>query len=189
MCFSLHFLLILAICCRSIFWVVGEGYSSLPASVAGVARKMENCAAFFLGDHLALAHPLRQARGAYSHLAGIETGYGFFAPNVPNSYKLVFELRYPNGQVDYALPTVGGEAIGVRLSALLNAIGRTQDETIRMSILKTLAYSVWQQHPEAVFIRAVFGVIILPSTSEAAKGGKESYESLYAYDFKFSPSN
>jgi len=28
-------------------------------------------------------------------MAGIEVGYGFFAPNVPNNYKVVFELQYP----------------------------------------------------------------------------------------------
>ena len=59
-----------------------------------------------LGQDLAASNPAREALATYLHIAGIESGYGYFAPNVPGSYKLVFELHYPDGRVQYELPHV-----------------------------------------------------------------------------------
>ena len=64
----------------------------------------------------AASNPVRQALATYLHIAGIETGYGYFAPNVPGSYKLVFELHYPDGRVEYELPSVSSAAAGVACS-------------------------------------------------------------------------
>ena len=47
------------------------------------------------------------------NIAGIETGYGYFAPNVPGGYRLVFELHYPDGRVEYELPSVSSAAAGL----------------------------------------------------------------------------
>ena len=46
---------------------------------------------------------MRETIAFYLHAAGIEVGYGYFAPNVPYSYKLVFQLTYPNGTTEYEL--------------------------------------------------------------------------------------
>jgi hypothetical protein len=53
---------------------------------------------------------VRNGITVYLHSAGIEAGYGFFAPNVPPNYKLVFELHYPDGRIDYEIPTVNSAA-------------------------------------------------------------------------------
>ena len=136
-----------------------------------------------LGQHLAASNPVRQALATYLHIAGIETGYGYFAPNVPGSYKLVFELHYPDGRVEYELPPVSSAAAGLRIAGLLDKIGRTHYEALRERLVKMVAESIWQEHPEVKAIRAVFGSINLPSISEAEHGRRESYEFLYAYDF------
>ncbi len=136
-----------------------------------------------LGQHLAASNPVRQALATYLHIVGIETGYGYFAPNVPGSYKLVFELHYPDGRVEYELPPVSSAAAGLRIAGLLDKIGRTHYEALRERLVKMVAKSIWQEHPEVKAIRAVFGSINLPSISEFERGGRESYEFLYAYDF------
>jgi len=136
-----------------------------------------------LGQHLAASNPVRQALATYLHIAGIETGYGYFAPNVPGSYKLVFELHYPDGRVEYELPPVSSAAAGLRIAGLLDKIGRTHYEALRERLVKMVAKSIWQEHPEVKAIRAVFGSINLPSISEFEHGRRESYEFLYAYDF------
>ena len=88
-------------------------------------RKLRRLFPSLSASILAASNPIRQVLATYLHLAGIETGYGYFAPNVPGSYKLVFELHYPDGRVEYELPSVSSAAAGLRLAGLLDKIGRT----------------------------------------------------------------
>ena len=136
-----------------------------------------------LGQHLAASNPTRQALTTYLHIAGIEKGYGYFATNVPASYKVVFELHYPDGSVEYQLPHVHSAAAGLRLACLLDEIARTRHDTLREYLVKMLASSIWRDHPDVTAIRAVFGSISLPNINEFEHGKRESYEFLYAYDF------
>jgi hypothetical protein len=131
---------------------------------------------------------MRQAIVLYSTLGGIESGYAFFAPNVPNSYKLVFELHYPDGRIEYDLPHVSSSAAGLRVGSLLDNIGETQSNELREVMVKMAAYSVWRTHPEATMVRAVFGYALLPTAEEFRQGVRESNEFLYAYDFVLPPS-
>jgi hypothetical protein len=180
-----HFALIVAISAQQTFWIVAQGYTSLPHSIDPVSRKASDTLAIALCQDLSLSNPLRESLTAYVHGTGIEGGYGFFAPNVPSSYKLVFELHYRDGHVEYDLPRVSGTATGLRLVSLLDRIGRTQYEPLREVMLKMLAYSAWQEHPGVATVRAVFGYVDVPSLSELKEGKKESYTFLYAYDFTF----
>src|SRR5206468_12318286 len=123
------------------------------------------------------------ARDSYLQIVVIETDYDYYAPKFAASYKLVFELHYPVGQVEYELPPVSSAAAGLRIAGLLDKIGRTHYEALRERLVKMAAKSIWQEHPEVKAIRAVFGSISLPSISEFEHGRRESYECLYAYDF------
>jgi len=181
--FSLHFLLIVSFSCWETLRSVAQGPTIFPAWFRSVAQKAETVVLVALGQHLAPSNPIRQALATYQHLAGIETGYGYFAPNVPGSYKLVFELHYPDGRVEYELPTVSGTAAGLRIAVLLDMIGRTRHDILREYLVKTLARSIWRERPEAQTVRAVLGSIRLPTVAEFEHGQKESYEFMYAYDF------
>lgn len=121
----------------------------------------------------------------YTHATGIEAGYGFFAPNVPDNYKLVFEIHYPDGRVEYELPRVAGVAAGLRLSTLIDNIGDIRYDALREVLVKMMAYSIWREHPDATLIRAVLGLVLLPTPTEFQHGMKESYQFTYAYDFLF----
>ena len=136
-----------------------------------------------LGQRLAASNLVPQAIATYLHIAGIETGYNYFAPNVPGSYKLVLELHYPDGHAEYELPRVSSAAAGLRLAGLLDKIGRTPYDALREHLVKMVAQSVWREHPEVKTVRAVFGSIKLPGITEFEHGKRESYEFLYAYDF------
>lgn len=162
---------------------MAQGPTIFPASFKSFSQKAETAVSVALGQHLAASNAIRQALVTYLHLAGIETGYGYFAPNVPGSYRLVFELHYPDGRVEYELPSVSGAAAGLRIAGLLDTIGRTPYDVLREHLVKTLAQSVWREHPEVKMVRAVFGSIRLPTVSEFEHGQRESYEFLYAYDF------
>jgi hypothetical protein len=181
--FSLHFLLIVSFSCRETLRLVAQGPTIFPVCFRSHAQKAETAVSVALGQHLASSNPIRQAFATYLHLAGIETGYGYFAPNVPGSYKLVFELHYPDGRVEYELPSVSGAAAGLRIAGLLDTIGRTRHDVLREYLVKTLARSIWREHPEVQTVRAVLGSIRLPTVSEFEHGQRGSYEFMYAYDF------
>ena len=181
--FALHFLLIFSFSCRETLLLVAQGPTIFPASFKIFSQKAETAVSVALGQHLAASNAIRQALVTYLHLAGIETGYGYFAPNVPGSYRLVFELHYPDGRVEYELPSVSGAAAGLRIAGLLDTIGRTPYDALRERLVKMLAASIWREHPEVKTIRAIFGSIRLPSVHEFEEGKRESYQFLYAYDF------
>ena len=182
---ALHASLILTVSFQQTFWVLEEGYTSLPSFLEKYWRQAELFMTNALGEKLSLSNPVRQSVGTYINATGIEGGYGFFAPGVPDSYKLVLELHYPDGRVEYELPRVSDTAAGVRLATLLDQIGRTGYDPLRELLIKMLAYSVWQEHPDAAVVRAVFGFVALPKMDDFKQGRTESYQFLYAYDFSF----
>jgi hypothetical protein len=140
-----------------------------------------------LGHDLSPSNPLRQFLWAYLNTAGIDAGYSYFAPNVPDNYKIVFELHYPDGHTEFELPEVSGRATGLRLSTLLDVVAETEYEPLRAMMVKMMAYAVWQEHPEVVKVRAVVGDVDLPTLAEFQKGQRESYRFLFGYDFSFAP--
>ncbi len=130
---------------------------------------------------------LRRALDFYTHATGIETGYGFFAPNVPDNYKLVFELVYPDGRTEVQLPAIGNDATGVRLVDLLDRLSEIEHPELRELMVRMLATNVWREHPEAAEIRAIFGLLRLPNLEAFQRGERATYDTLFAYDFTFAP--
>ena len=168
---------------------MADGYTLLPHSLDHHWARAEDLLGLAVGDELGSRNPFRNALAAYEHGTGIEAGYGFFAPSVPNSYKVVFEIRFQNAPTEYELPRVSDDEMGLRLSSLLEQIGHVRYDPLRELMLKMLAYPVWKQHPDASAIRAVFGYVDVPSAEELEQGKQESYNFLYAYDFTFRPSS
>ena len=164
-------------------WNVARGFTWLPKSVEPAFEKATSLTGAAVGFSLAYSNPLRDVLMEYIYGAGIESGYGFFAPAVPATYKLVFELHYDDGHIEYELPRVGSAATGLRFTAVLDYIADVGYPPLRELILKMLAYSAW--HSGVTSIRAVYGYISEPTRTEATHGQKDSYEVVYVYDFSF----
>jgi hypothetical protein len=179
----LHFLLIISVSCRETLRLIAQGPTILPSSFKSNSQEAETTVSIALGQRLSASNPVRQALATYLHISGIEASYGYFAPNVPGSYKLVFELHYRDGRVEYELPSVSSAAAAFRIAGLLDNIGRTRSDPLREHLVKMMAQSIWREHPDVETIRAIFGLIDLPSVRDFEHGKRESYEFLYAYDF------
>ena len=180
---ALQLLLIVSFASRDTLRSIAEGSTILPASVKSSSEKAESVLSTTLGQRLRTSNPYREAVSTYANLAGIEVGYGYFGPNVPGTYKLTFELHYPDGHVEYEIPQVSNAAAGLRVSRLLDEIGQTTYEQLRQILVRMLAQSVWHQHPEVKTVRAVFEAIRLPALNEFQNGKRESDQVLYTYDF------
>ena len=183
--FVLQFILILLVCCHDIFSTFFDSPTLFPSSLHHFWSQAADVVATPLGQTLPETSPVRRIISAYLNSTGIEAGYSYFAPNIPDSYKMVFELHYPDGHTEFELPIVSGGATGLRLATLLDVIGETEYEPLRAMMVKMLAYAVWQEHSEAVKAQAVFGYIDLPTPSEFRQGKRESYHPLFAYDLDF----
>src|SRR5438876_11691255 len=155
--FGIHFFLVTAVCFAGLFSLVAEGATMLPSALDTYARKAELLAAWLLGKQAAASSPVRRSIATYLHAAGIQSGYTFFAPNIPGSHKLTLELYYQNGRVEYEAPHVSGKAAALRLDSLLEWLVDNRYEPLREVVLKMLAFSVWRERPDVKRIRATFG--------------------------------
>ena len=182
-CFGVHFVLVLLVGGQQALSIFSQSGTLVPGAWVSSFSRGEQLATAALGENLALSNPLRQLIAGYTYCAGIETGYGFFAPSVAPARKMVFEIRYNDGRVEYELPGVGGAATGLRLTLLFENIERIRYEPLRKMMFKMMAFSIWREHPEAVQVRAVFGFVNMPTISEFERGKEASYEVLYTYDF------
>lgn len=182
--FTLHFLLIIIVSLHDISSILPGDASVLPQGSNRVWRRLETITAALLAERLPASNPLRQGLAAYANGAGIELGYSYFAPSIPGNAKLIFELHYPDGRVEYDLPHVGGAAAGYRVATLLDNLQEIHYARLREAIVQSLVSAAWREHPDAVMIRAVFGVASLPTAEEFRAGTKDSYRLLSTYDFR-----
>jgi hypothetical protein len=182
-CAGVHFLLLTAVSLRGIFSLVAERPTILPSTLDKYARKGELVTASVLGKEMAASNPVRRGIVTYLHAAGSQSGYTFFAPNVPGYYKLILELYYQDGRVEYDLPHVTGGAAALRLDGLLNRLANPAYEPLREVVVKMLAFSIWRERPDVKKIRAIFGSITPPSISDFEQGKRESFQPLFSFDF------
>src|SRR5213592_2131227 len=181
--FGIHFFLITAVCFAGLFSLVAEGTTILPSAVDTYARKAELLAAWLLGKQAAASNPIRRSVATYLHAAGIQSGYTFFAPNIPNYHKLTLELYYQDGRVEYESPHVRGKAAALRLDSLLDRLAEQRYEPVREVLVKRLALSVWREHPDVKKLRATFGSVNPPDINEFEQGKTETFQPMFSFDF------
>jgi hypothetical protein len=186
---AIHLTLIVVVCLRDTFGIFSEAPTIFPSALNSSWRNAGESLSIMLGEELGLKNPARNAVAVYLHAAGIEAGYGFFAPNVPSNYKLVFEVRYPDNHVEYELPEIGDAATAFRLESLLDRIADLTYEEMRQVMLQMLTRPVWQKHPDATAIRVVMGYTIWPSPKQFQAGQRETFDPVLAYDFDLRPAN
>ena len=187
--FGIHFFLITAVCFAGLFSLIAKGTTILPSAIDPYARKAELVAAWPLGKHTGGFDPLRRSIATYLHAAGIQAGYTFFAPNIPGYHKLIFELRYQDGRVEYESPHFKGKAAALRLDSLLTRLGDNRYEPLREVVLKMLALSIWRERPDVKKIRATFGSVSPPSITDFEHGKGESFQPMFSYDFSLRDEN
>jgi hypothetical protein len=181
--FGVHFFLLTAVCLAGVFWLIGEGSTILPSAWDSYARKAELGATWCLGKLASASNPLRRGIATYLHAAGIQAGYTFFAPNVPNHHRLTFELFYNDGRVEYESPRVRSKAAALRLASLLDRLPEERYEPVREAIVKMLALSVWREHPDVKKLRATFGSVDPPTIAEFKQGITETFQPMFSFDF------
>jgi hypothetical protein len=180
----LHLLLVALVCAHEAFWLLGRQLTMAPQSSSRLWKRLEEVSATLIASNASSHTISRNFVGTYSNLAGIEAGYGYFAPNVPEIHALVFELRYPDNHLEYFAPTVATHEGELRLTSLIEQIARTDFDSWRNELIRRLARSTWQQHPSAISLRGFFGSITPPTLAAYRSGKRERvFTCQYVYDF------
>lgn len=186
---GLHFFVVIIISLQDLTATVAGGANLLPGKCRPWLERTSALASAILGKDLSFSNPFRQILAGYADCTGIEAGYSYFAPSVPGNSKLVFELHYPDGRVEYDVPVVSGAAAGYRISTLLDHLRGVHYVRLREALLQTLVSSIHRQHPDAATVRVVFGAAELTTPKEYRAGKRISYHSLYAYEFRYNSSS
>ena len=181
--FGIHFFLLTAVCFAGVFWLIAQGSTILPSAFDEYARKAEFVATWCLGKEAGGSNPLRRGIATYLHAAGIQAGYSFFAPNVPNQHRLTFELFYDDGRVEQQSPHVRSKAAALRLDSLLDKLADERYEAVREVLVKMLAFSVWRQHQDVKKLRATFASVNPPDINEFEQGKRETFQPMFSFDF------
>lgn len=180
---AVHVLLTFCICCWETAWLVGHSSTILPQFVTQFYLRADATATTIVTKAAQHFDPARQALNAYLHLAGIQSGYGFFAPNVPDGYKILFALSYPDGHEDLLSAEADRVETNVRLARLTDYIGRTESDIVRENMIKLLAFAAWQGHRDATEIRASLLTLRQPTAEEYLRGLRPTYNKTYEYEF------
>ena len=186
---ALHFFLISAISVRQVAWLIANRLTIVPISEQGIYSQADKITSTMTGQRLAASNPVKRALFGYLHCAGIEGASGFFAPNVPENFKLAFEFKNSDGSVEYDLPHIDSRAAELRLGSLLDKIGRSNSEQYRRILIRMLATAAWQNHPDAISASAVFGKLNLPGPYQYEQGMRPSHQVIGVYAFERSASS
>jgi hypothetical protein len=119
----------------------------------------------------------------YLHLAGIESGYGFFAPNIPFGYRLTLELSDEQEVLQTGVLSPERGETGLRLASFLDGLGSDSYREIRDPLFKLVAISLFNANPAATRVRATVETIILPTPDQFLAGMRRHNEIAYAYEF------
>ena len=177
-----HFLAIAAVSCWDIVNLVADRRTILPQVVVRGASRIAQMMKSSSPRQLPRSNLLRQTVVGYCHAAGIDSPYTFFAPNVPQSLKVVFEIQFPDKQVSYELPRVQSDTEGLRLSALIDQAA-AQPGLWREVVLQMLAAGAADNNPEANRIRVVVAALRFPRPADYLNGAEPSYQFLCSYNF------
>jgi len=183
----LHFGAITLVSVRELTWLVANGLTMTPTSWSNPAQDVEDFAVAALAENLEPGNSCHQAIATYLNLAGIQGAYGYFAPNVSDSYRLVFEFQFPDGHVEQDVPHVRSEESAVRLAGVLDEIARTRIDVLREALVKLLGQEASNHHPDAIALRATFR-----STTVGPVGqldARTSEQILQTYDFTLTQKN
>ena len=178
-----HLLLVAGAGSADLLAALTKGGTLFPESADNLFAEAEHVVRPVLGQSVRRRNLWGKSIAFYLHSAGCEGGYNFFAPHVPGSHLLVFELKYKDGRVEYKFPH--GAAVGskVRLASLLDLIGHIEDETVRQQLIRLIAENSCRGEQELASVHAIFGIVSSPRIAQYEKGSRESCRVLYTYDF------
>ena len=118
----------------------------------------------------------------YAHLAGIDTGYGLFAPNVPSAVSVAFELKDAAGHSTACMPLLNTREGQDRFNVNFNTFKKFEE--IRPLLAYGWAIRMLELQPGHNKITVVIGTHIQPSLEAYRRGEQAKFEESVRYEFE-----
>jgi hypothetical protein len=126
---------------------------------------------------------LQRLARSYLHLAGAQAAYDFYAPDVPDCYRLKFDIHYADGSVDHQMLRAQSKAGALRIATFSANVAMDDYLPLRKVLLKMAASSIWRRHSQVEYICATLERGSLPAVNDR-KLPTISFAPLESYDFK-----
>jgi hypothetical protein len=136
-----------------------------------------------LGSRFARSDPVRQSLMTYLAAAGADGGYGYFAPGIPDTYALTFELRYSDGHTETQIAQSANTALGLRIGSLLEQVGGISSPKLSEHMLKNFATVLSRQHSALKSGRVSLWRVPSPTIEEYTQGKRPKPALISTYDF------
>jgi hypothetical protein len=169
---AVHSWALLGVSVRDTLWLLANSRTVLPRWRPGLS--------------VTAPPSLQQLALVYLHSAGIERGYGFFAPNVPHRFDLAFDIYFPDGSVTHLSPNFAAGEDKLRWASATDYLGRLSSDQVREVLLKLIALSVHHQYPAAERMRVTLSKVRPPTVAEFRAGKRPVDEPAFTYEFAFS---
>ena len=123
----------------------------------------------------------------YAHLAGIDTGYGLFAPNVPSAVSAAFELSDAAGRSTACLPMLNTREGLDRFNVNFNTFKKFEE--IRPLLAYGWAIRMLELQPGYNKITVVIGSHIQPNMEANRQGERSKFVESVRYEFELDGEN
>jgi hypothetical protein len=159
----------------------------VPTGTVKALKKLGLVSEASFGSRFTRSGPVRQSLVTYLACAGADGGYGYFAPNVPPTYELSYELRYSDGRSEVRIARSSNTALGLRIASLLEQVGGISSLTLREHVLKKFATVFLRQHPDVEKMRVSLWQVTPPTIEQYTQGKRHYPTVLCTYDCNQTP--
>lgn len=178
----LHLALIGGVSCSDIVEIIGTNRTVLPGTLAQRVHKLSNRISGGWSGQLVPSNFFGQTLTSYCHITGIDAPYSFFAPEVAEAVKVVFEIHFPDQQISYQLLSLRSRSEALRLDVLIDQAA-AKPGFWRDVVLQMLAASAANKNPEATKIQVMIASLKIPRPADYRNGVQPSYEPICSYNF------
>ena len=180
--FAFHFTCLIAVSLYQTARLIVVSKTLVPSCTVRALKKLSSVSETSFGSRFIRSGPVRQTMVTYLACAGADGGYGYFAPNVPATYELSFELRYSDGRSEVKVARSSNSALGLRIASLLEQVGGISSPKLREHVLKKFATVFLQQHSEVEKMRISLWQVAPPTMEEYTQGKRPEPTALCTYD-------
>jgi hypothetical protein len=184
--FVIHFAALLFVSVHETARLISLRLTNIPPRIADSVRRGTSVTETQLGLPRSKINLLRQALIPYLACGGMDAGYGYFAPNVPNSYQLSFELHGTDDRIELRSLQLASSDLGLRVASLVDQIGGTSAPELREHMLKKIAMVVARRNSVVRNVHVSLSQITSPTLGEYARGQRQTAVLLYQYNFSVS---
>ncbi len=117
----------------------------------------------------------------YAHLAGTDTGYSLFSPNVPSSMSVAFELSNPRGDTVAVLPTLNTREGTDRFYVNFNTYKSVEE--MRTLLAFSWGVRTMEIYPGYTDVAVVLGSHRKPSMKDHRHGVQSHFVESARYEF------